>query len=67
MVLEGFPRITLFRSCIDGAGKFRVRIGRFCRDDDVGPIFGRFQGNLLADAAAGARDEQRAAGQFALS
>ncbi|MOA44759.1 hypothetical protein D3C78_1670800 [compost metagenome] len=42
----------------DGAGQFRMRLGALRRDDDIGAVARRAQGDLAADAAAGAGDEQ---------
>ena len=37
---------------------------RFCSDDYVGAIAGGLEGDGLADAPAGAGDEQRSSGEF---
>ncbi|MCY1292930.1 hypothetical protein D9M70_421730 [compost metagenome] len=42
----------------DGAGELGMRLGALRCDDDVGAIGGGAQGDLAADATAGAGDEQ---------
>ena len=44
-----------------------MRLGRLGRDDDVGPVARRLQRDRLANAAAGARDEQRPSSKFPVS
>ena len=51
---------------MDGAGQLGVRFVRLGRDDDVGAVAGRTQGDGQADASAGARDEERLARQVSL-
>lgn len=49
---------------VNRAGQLRVRLRRLRGDHNVGAVAGRLQGDRLADAARGARNEQRPAGQF---
>ena len=41
-----------------------MRLGSFRRHYDLGAVLGRLQGDLLADAAAGARDEDHPTGEL---
>ena len=43
---------------VDGARQFGMRLGAFRRDNDIGAIAGRAQGDFTADATAGAGDKQ---------
>ncbi|MNQ75474.1 hypothetical protein D3C85_902740 [compost metagenome] len=51
------------RHAEDGAGELGMGLGALGGDDDIGAIGCGVQGDLAADAAAGAGDEQGFAGQ----
>ncbi|MNR03008.1 hypothetical protein D3C85_1188860 [compost metagenome] len=50
--------LDLGRHRMDGARQLGVGLGAFRRDDDIGAVARRAQGDLAADATAGAGDEQ---------
>jgi hypothetical protein len=56
--------LTFFGSAVNSAGQLGMRVGRFGRNHDVGPILGRLEGDRLADASAGASDEQGLSCEF---
>lgn len=56
--------ITFFGSAVNCAGQLWMRVSRFGRNHDIGPILGRLEGDRLADASAGASDEQGLSCEF---
>ncbi|MCY1302962.1 hypothetical protein D9M70_526480 [compost metagenome] len=56
-------RFHFLRHAEDGARELGMGLGALGGDDDVGAIGGGVQGDLAADAAAGAGDEQGFAGK----
>ena len=56
--------LTLFAGGVDGARQLGVRVRGLGRHDHVGAVPGRLERDGLADAAAGAGDVQRLAGEL---
>lgn len=61
---EGGPP-TFLGGRVDGARQLRVWLSCLGRDDHIGPVPRRLEGNLLANAPARACDEQGATRQLA--
>ena len=56
--------LDLLRRRVDGARQFGVLLRGLCAHHNVGPVRGQFEGDLLANATGGARDQDGAAEEF---
>ena len=58
------PPLTLLGGGVDGARQGGVRLRSLRGHHDLGAVLSGLQGDLLADAATGSRDEDHPAGQL---